>query len=657
MRDPLGIVGTTVDRRYAIRRFVAEGGFGIVYEAEALALGVKVALKVLRSEILASSNEARARFEQEARVLARLRHPGIVSITDASHLDDGTPYLALEWIDGETLDAYINRVGALPLDDALRVLGPVAGAIAHAHEQDIIHRDLKPSNVMIARDTQTAKVLDFGLARWASPHGVRTSTQSGTGLSIGFAAPEQYGKEFGPVDARVDQFALAAVTYAVLTAKPPFAGESLTEVMWATCMSPTRPTLVPDRPDLPLAIDEVLARALSIRPDARYPSIREFWSALEEAARHGDVVGAPATVLRGPPTHAAGAIPNAATLPSPDLRTEAPFTEKTGSLHIAPTMPAPMTGPMGTKPTGAARSELPSIPPSAAPSTRASPAARWTIFIAIGAAIGAGVFAVWPMIAPRHPPDVVPTAKKIVATSAAPKASPSAPATPCGTISEQEACIASGRLHRGPFDCSTNDPAHRAACPFAFVDVATFAIDRFEVSGARYGKCASAGKCRAIELGEPKQPARNVTHADALAFCAFDRKRLPTDDEWELAAAGTGSRQYPWGNDMPAPGLAVFVSDNNAPAGPAVVDAQSRPTPENVFHLAGNVAEWTATAAPASAPWPFGLEKVEAPRYWVRGGGFDATLDALRTWAREAYPEGHQSPSIGFRCARTPKLP
>src|SRR5688572_18046271 len=99
MRDPLGIVGTTVDRRYAIRRFVAEGGFGVVYEAEALALAVKVAIKVLRSEILATSPEARVRFEQEARVLARLRHPGIVAITDASHLDDGTPYLALEWID------------------------------------------------------------------------------------------------------------------------------------------------------------------------------------------------------------------------------------------------------------------------------------------------------------------------------------------------------------------------------------------------------------------------------------------------------------------------------------------------------------------------------------------------------------------------------
>jgi len=651
MRDPLGIVGTTVDRRYAIRRFVAEGGFGIVYEAEALALGVKVAIKVLRSEILAQSPEARARFEQEARVLARLRHPGIVSITDASHLDDGTPYLALEWIDGETLDSYINRVGALPLDDTLRVLGPVARAIAHAHEQDVIHRDLKPSNVMIARDTQSAKVLDFGLARWASPHGVRTSTQSGTGLSIGFAAPEQYGKEFGPVDARADQFALAAVTYAVLTAKPPFAGESLTEVMWATCMAGARPSIAPERPDLPRALDEVLTRALSIRPEARFESIRDFWSALEAAAQHGDATSrAPATIVQGPPTRTAGALPDAATLPSPQLRVEAPSTQKTGSLHIAPTMPA-MTGPAGTTPTGASRS---SEPPSAAPSTRASPATKWTIVVAIGAILGAGVFTALTVFAPA-PPKPGPNKPPKVTPSASTSTSSAAPSGPCGKLDDHEACITGGKLHRGPYDCQVNDPAHRAACPFNFAEVATFVIDRHEVSYNRWQRCVKAGKCRALDP-EPnlKLPVRNVTHADAIAFCTNDGKRLPTDAEFELAAAGLGSREYPWGNDFPGPGLAVFDDLTNTPTAPAAVDAQSKPTPENVLHLAGNVAEWTSTNAPASRTDD--AEKVDAPYFWVRGGAYNTTSETLKTWARVAYPEAHQSPAIGFRCARTPKM-
>lgn len=658
MRDPYGIVGRTIDRRYAIARFVAEGGFGVVYQAEAVALGVKVAIKVLRSEIVASSPEARARFDQEARVLAKLRHPGIVAITDASHLDDGTPYLALEWIDGETLDRYLERVGPLPLDDALRMLGPVARAIAYAHEHAIIHRDLKPSNVMIDVAGE-AKVLDFGLARWASPHGVKTTTQSGTGLSIGFAAPEQYGKEFGPVDERADQFALAAVLWASLTAKPPFAGETLTEVMWATCMKVVRPSLAADRPDVPVAFDAVLQRALSIRADGRFSSIREMWSALEESARHGDAdpSRAPTTArVASPPTRTAGPLPDVATLPSPDLSAGAPRTQLSGSLAVAPTMPAPMTGPAGTAPTGAAPSggEPPSTPPSAVPSTRASPATRWGIFVALGAAIAAGVFAAWPVIAPS-PVRPVQSAKPN-GTSKPPKAavSSAAPKGPCGVLGEGEACIEGARFERGPFDCSVNDPPHRAACPAASVEVATFVIDRLEVSAEQWAACVKAKRCREIAAAVPTFPIRNVHHADAEAYCAWQKKRLPTDDEWELAAAGRHRREYPWGNTPPKPELGVFSTPVPL-TGPAEVTAPSGATPEGVAHLAGNVAEWTKTPAPPGAPWPEGLNETEGSRVWVRGGGFDATEERLRTWSREAYPRDHVSPSIGFRCVRSPK--
>ncbi len=640
MRDPLGIVGTTIDRRYAVRRFVAEGGFGLVYEAEALALGVTVAIKVLRSEILASSPEARTRFEQEARVLAKLRHPGIVSITDASHLDDGTPYLALEWIEGETLDTYINRLGALPLDDTLALLGPVARAIAHAHEQQVIHRDLKPSNVMIDR-ARVAKVLDFGLARWASPHGIRTSTQTGTGLSIGFAAPEQYGKEFGPVDARADQFALAAVVWATLTAKPPFAGETLTEVMWATCMSPTRPNLRAERPELSPSIDDVLQRALSIRADARFASIQDFWRALEEAARTGEI--APATVKQGPPTQTAGTVPQAATLPSPQL-SSAPATKAESAFTVAPTQPA-MTGPAGTKPTGHGKEPEPPPPSSVAPSTRASPATRWTIFLALGVAIGGGVFAVWPLVAPARPlksPVSVPS----TSVSAAPSPSSSTTMSKCGPLLESEACIPGTKLHRGPPDCGVDDPQHKAACPASFVDVASFVLDKYEVSYERLAKCTKCGKLE----GEPKLPVTNIKRDDAAQFCAFEKKRLPTDPEWELAAAGAGTRRkYPWGQLEPSPTLAIFDG-----AKVVAVDQVMPFAPEGILHLSGNVAEWTATDAPDDAPWP--VTAIEfAKRTWVRGGSSESGAESLRTWNREAYPHDRAYPTIGFRCARDAK--
>lgn len=667
MRDPFGIVGTTIDRRYAIRRVVAEGGFGVVYEAEAVALGVKVAIKVLKSEMVSSSPEALARFEQEARLLARLRHPAIVSLTDAAHLDDGTPYLALEWIEGETLDAYLERVGPLPLEDALRLLGPVASAIAYAHDEGVVHRDLKPGNVMIgrragSRDEVSAKVLDFGVARWTSPHGVRTTTTSNSGLSIGFAAPEQYGKEFGPVDGRADQFALAAIVYAALTALPPFAGDSLTEVMFATCMAQERPSVAAMRADLPNAVDAVVRRALAIRPDQRFATIREFFAALEEAARHGDAIGSAPTMRGGPPTRTAGALPEPATLPSPGLSRDAPRTQEAPSIGVAPTQRAPETGPLGTRPTGAAPSEPdPEMPPSSmAPSTKVSPATRWILVVAVLVTLGGAAAAAWPLVMPTEPTKPKPKVQPST-TKASVSASTSAAPGSCGALRDDEVCIAGGSLHRGPSDCATegSDPGHKAACPQNWVNVSTFVLDRTEVSIARYKQCVAQGKCGNVDVDASlSTPIRSVAWADAKKFCEWDHgKRLPTDDEWELAAAGAGAahREYPWGNEK-ATGERAVYEDGTTPAAVVAVDAPNKgATPDGVLHLAGNVAEWTATAAPASAPWPYGLEATSGTRRWVRGGAFDSSYDALRTWARDAYPEAYTSPSIGFRCARTLK--
>ena len=302
MRDPYGIVGKTIDRRYAVRRVVAEGGFGVVYEAEAIALGVPVALKVLRVD-LAAGPDVRARFEQEAKLLARLKHPAIVELTDAAHLEDGTPYLVLAWIEGETLEARIRREGPLSPRVVVDLLGPIVSAIAYAHKAGVVHRDLKPANLMIGVDGRP-RVLDFGVARWASDLGVHTTTTSKSGLSLGYAAPEQFGKEFCPIDGRADQFALGAIVYAALTAEPAFAGETLTEVLFATCAKQERPSVAKVRADVPAALDDTLVKALAIKPADRFATIEEFWASLTAA-----VDGAPATLPSAPSIKSIGVMP------------------------------------------------------------------------------------------------------------------------------------------------------------------------------------------------------------------------------------------------------------------------------------------------------------------------------------------------------------
>jgi serine/threonine protein kinase/formylglycine-generating enzyme required for sulfatase activity len=670
MRDPYDIVGKTIDRRYAVRRVVAEGGFGVVYEAEAISLGVPVALKVLRVD-MGTSPDVRARFEQEAKLLARLKHHAIVELTDAAQLEDGTPYLVLAWIEGETLDARIRRAGPLSPRQVVDLLAPVVSAIAYAHKAGVVHRDLKPANLMVGVDGRP-RVLDFGVARWASDLGVQTTTTSKTGLSLGYAAPEQYGKEFGPIDGRADEFALAAIVYAALTGEPAFAGETATEVLFATCAKQERPSVTKVRNDVPAALDDVLQKAMSIKPVDRYATIDDFWTALTTA-----IDGAPATLQAAPSIAAIGSLPPQITLPSPDaIGATAPAT--VADAAIAPTERAPIGGSTPRSRAAVAHGLIDArtvrqgeAPPSSVDSEpRSGPRSRtFTLlaFVAAGGIAFGAIYAFTPWFSPGGPskPNKQPwVAPSKTTYTPVPSPSPSAdPVPPCGLdMGKDEICVFTGRLHRGPYDCSTaaKQIDHVTACPPEIRQVLTFAIDRTEVTLARWTECVTAGKCQPLTTATtdtPEMPARGMTWNDAKAFCAWDHgKRLPTDDEWELAAAGAGDahRLFPWGNAQPSDKLAVFAVE----APKAVGILKDGATPEGIFDLAGNVAEWTSKEAPASTPAPNmkasgTLDDASATKRWVRGGSFTSDWDGLRTWTRDAFPETYFGPEIGLRCART----
>ncbi len=260
------VPGTLVAARFRIEAEAGAGGMGVVYRAHDLASDGRVALK-----ILAELGPVEAtRFAREGAILAQLEHPGIVRFVDqgrTAEREGATPWLAMEWLEGETLSARLRR-GALGPARAARIVRDVAAALAVAHRAGVVHRDLKPANVFLVGGEQgTVKLLDFGIARTTSAAGA-TLTTTGTVLGTPYTmAPEQArgGRELDP---RIDVYALGCVLYECLTGVRPFDHESVAAVLAAVLLEePTPPH--EHVPSIPEALDALVLRMMSKRAAAR----------------------------------------------------------------------------------------------------------------------------------------------------------------------------------------------------------------------------------------------------------------------------------------------------------------------------------------------------------------------------------------------------
>jgi eukaryotic-like serine/threonine-protein kinase len=310
--------------RFVIEREVGRGGVGIVYRAKDEVTGDPVALKVIALPGVDAGEEAR--FRREGRVLAGLRHPGIVQVVAFGQLDDGQPYIAMEWLEGEDI-AQRQRRSRLPLAQCVSVAADVADALAAAHAAGIVHRDVKPSNVFLVgssaaqNDAFHVKLVDFGVAAAEDAKLTRTGAIVGTPA---YMAPEQ-ARGDGEVDARADIYALGATLFELITGRPPHVGPTAIAIL-ARLVTTNAPRLSEVLKNAPAALDEILARLLATAPTDRPAYAGEVARELRQIA--GQLQGVGSEGLARAPSS------------TEDLTSGSSTTDKSGGTRLVTTIVA-----------------------------------------------------------------------------------------------------------------------------------------------------------------------------------------------------------------------------------------------------------------------------------------------------------------------------
>jgi len=270
------LIGKVI-HNYVVHRKLGEGGLGAVFEARHPDIGTRVAIKVLRGEMLrrADTSQLTGRFHKEAMTAARIDHDHVVRVTNAGKLDDGTSYLVMEYLEGMDLEDLVTKEGPLPESTALTITFQICSALHAAHRLNIIHRDIKPSNVFIkiSEDgTRSVKLLDFGIAKWSTIQvpGVETQANAGFGTPH-YMAPEQ-ATAARDVDATADIYSVGVLLYRILTGVLPFDGPNHVALHEAKLRPPAF-VITSYRPELSPKWNEIVLRCLQPETFLRYPDV------------------------------------------------------------------------------------------------------------------------------------------------------------------------------------------------------------------------------------------------------------------------------------------------------------------------------------------------------------------------------------------------
>jgi formylglycine-generating enzyme required for sulfatase activity len=603
--------GQVLNNRYRIVKLLGKGGFGAVYKAWDLQMNEPCAVK----ENLDSSRQAQ--FESEAKLLFKLRHQHLPAVHDHFVVPNQGQYLVMDFIEGEDLKQMVERSGPLAEDRAIEWMLQVCAALHYMHTRQppVIHRDIKPDNIKITPQggltgQGEAVLVDFGVAKTL----VAGTQSSSIILTPGYAPLEQYG--LAKTDARTDVYALGATLYALLTGQPPVEAP----------LRPVRDPLILPRqlnPGISQVAEQAILKAMQSDPEQRFQSAAELSVALRPAPTP-------------PQPNLAQAVPYSGTLPVAPVRTPAPVFPPAVALTVVP-LPPVKVRPAGRK-------------------GRLKKAARMAglILLIVGYLFLAYNWDIFPFLSyfDQYP-------------------SPTTATSPVDGM--VQALIPAGKFRMGSKTYARRSNLDEHPQHSVYLDA--YWIDQTEITNAQYALCVAAGKCqppsnsvsssRNSYYGETQfdnYPVIYVSWDDAVAYCAWAGRRLPTEAEWEKAARGAEGKIYPWGNQTPDCNLAnsykYALNQHCVGDTSAVGSYPAGASPYGLFDMAGNVWEWVQdwydgnyyASSPANNPTgpSSGQSRV------LRGGGWDFKWYSLRVAERSAYEPDGRYDSYGFRCAALP---
>ena len=610
---------------YEVIGTLGKGGFGSVYRAKD-GKGDLVAIKVLNPQALDNDRVVK-KFFHEAMILSKLDHPNICKLLD--FFPDGTNYaIVMEFVKGEELKSMLKRYnGPLPFDLAYKLSTQATDAFQYAHENGILHRDIKPANMVITQEG-IVKIMDFGIAKMSSTASHDTAASM---LSVHYVPPERFDKS-REIDVRSDIYSLGLVFYEIFAGRRPFTATETSQIIFSHMNQIPDPP-IKHSPHLPEGVSAAISKALEKDPNDRFRDFREFAEALKSVDQD-EIDDATAFI----DTEA----------------TQIDMTVVTDGIISA-----------------GDDDELVAEPPKK----------KTGVMIAAGIAalvLAVGGVGAYFALAPKQPAGDQPAAVAAKVVEQPPTADAVRNAKGFYEVKSSKDTAAMVMVPGGTF--SMGSDKYSAEKPPQQITMSRFFIDKYPVTNAQFAKFVEAtgyvtsaekdgGMVRigrrwkkvpeanwrlpdgvsAID-GLDEHPVRQVSYTDALNYCQWAGKDLPTEAQWEMAARGPNGNVYPWGDSDPNDTTANF--DGIVGTTTPVTEYEKGQSFYGVQGMAGNVYNWCRdwyAVGQRAAKDPTGPEK--GTERVVKGGSFAEGMESIRSANRDRYDPNYSSFLFGFRCA------